>query len=226
MATNLSSWESELLLEIQVEVPDSTIVAAARDACIRFCEETHLYTSTLDAITVEADESDYTLSVPDNSQLISVPKNGVLYKEDGEDNDQYSQLDCISEELTNQDYKYGWKYGEAPNPSEFWVDNQDKQLHLVPIPTDASEDGLLVTVILKPEITTTTIPDFLYDDYMRTITSGALAYLYKMKSMPWYDIDQYAFHEGKFLNACGDAKITKLTGATDIPLKLTIPYFA
>lgn len=226
MATeNLSSWESLLSMTID-KVPSGEAINAARDACIRFCEETHLWTVTLDAIDIVADTQDYDLSIPDTSTLIAVPKDGVYFKEDGEDDDQYANLVCISEEKTNRDENYAWKYDEAPNPAKFWVDNIDKQLHLRPIPTDGSTDGLLVTVILKPIITATTVPDFLYDDYRREIASGALSYLFRMKHQPFFDMTQYAFHEGIFLNACGDAKITKLTGATNVQLSLKIPFFA
>jgi len=227
VATDLTDWSSEILPDIP-NAPSPAIVMAARDACIRFCEQTHLWTLTLDPIDVDEDEPDYTLTIPttDYGKLIGVPKDGVFYKEDEADDDQYRQLTCMSEELTNRDEKHAWKYEEAPSPAKFWVDNIDKKLHLRPIPTEDSEDGLLVTVIVKPIITATTVADFLYDDYRREIGSGALSYLYRMRKMPWYDKEHYSLHEAAFLNACGDAKINKLTGGTNMPLSLKMPFFA
>ncbi len=228
MATDLTDWSSEILPDIP-DIPSPAIENAARDACIRFCEQTHLWTLELADISIVADTRTYTLTIPgaQYGKLVGVPKDGVLFKENGEDDDQYSQLSVISEELTDRDEKHGWKYEEAPNPSEFWVDNIDKsQLHLRPIPTAASTDGLLVTVILKPLLTTTTVSDFLYDDFRREIGYGALSYLYRMRKMPWYDMSHHGLNEGLFLNAIGDAKIKKLTGATNMPLSLKMPFFA
>ena len=224
MATTITAWSADLELEID-DLTTTVVEDSIRDACIRFCEQTHLWTSELTAIDVDADTQDYTLSIPATSTLIGVPDDGVYYKEDGEDDDQYAKLVCISDKITTRNESHAWKYEEGPRPSEFWVDNIDKDLHLRPIPTEDSDEGLLVTVILKPLLTATTVPDFLYDDYRREIASGALANLYKMKHMPWYDPDQFALHETIFMNACGDAKITKLTGATNKQLSFKIPFF-
>jgi len=224
MATTITAWSADLELEID-DLTTTVVEDSIRDACIRFCEQTHLWTSELTAIDVDADTQDYTLSIPVTSTLIGVPDDGVYYKEDGEDDDQYAKLDCISDKITTRNESHAWKYEEGPRPSEFWVDNIDKDLHLRPIPTEASTGGLLVTVILKPILTATTVPAFLYDDYRREIASGALSNLYKMKHMPWYDPQQFALHETIFMNACGDAKITKLTGATNKQLSLKIPFF-
>lgn len=227
MAIDLTEWEIEVSQNIR-GLNVANLEIAVRQACIRFCEQTWLWRHTLAAINVVEDTQDYTLTIPDalSAKLVAVPKDGVSYKEHGESNEQYAPLDCISEELKSEAEGHSWKYEEAPNPSDFWVDNINKKLHLHPIPTAASTSGLLVDVILRPSSACITVPDFLYDDHKETIKKGALSFLYGQKSRDYYDPKEQLRNEADFLNGVNDAKFARITGKTNKPLSFTIPFFA
>ena len=100
------------------------------------------------------------------------------------------------------------------------VDNVDIDLHLWPIPEDESEEGLLVKVILKPESDCSTVPDFLRTDHRSGITEGALAELFGMEAMPWYNEVNETKHRMAFDMYCNNAKWKKVSGKTKRPMRV------
>ena len=234
MATSLKSWETKILPKIP-NVPIPAMYDALRNACRTFCEKTHLWVYTLPYIDVAALTADYTLHIPDgsvgdggidlNAELIGIPDDGVRYRENGEDTDTFQHLTLTSE--TDMDVVSAiWKYETADVPSKFWMDNVDKKLHLYPIPEDLSTDGLEVHVILEPDKTCTTVPDFLYRDYVDEITWGALAELFGAVSTPWYDEALTDKYEERFKSGYNNAKTKKFTGPTNKPITLKLGFFA
>lgn len=223
MATDLTDWGPEINFHI-AGVPEPALQIAVRNAAIKFCEKTHLWTQDLTEIGVEADTQAYALSDPDDAKIIGIQS--AKYKPDAADDDQYVTLDPASEH--QQDY-FGhgnWKYTEATAPSQYWVDNVDKQIHLVPIPDTDSAEGLLVKVILKPDATCTELPDFIYEDWKDAITLGALSDLYARKRTPWYDPNEALLKLKLFIAACNNAKTNKITGATNRPMRVRMVRFA
>lgn len=224
MATDLTDWNADISFHIN-NVPEPAVQLAVRKAAIKFCEKTHLWKQDLSRIDVEEDTQDYTLTDPDNSKIICVPEKGVKYKQDGQDDDQFVSLDPTSETQNDIFDSGNWKYATGPTPSEYWVDNVDKQLHLKPVPTADSSEGLLVTVVLKPSDTCTTVPDFIYDDWKDTILQGSLYELYSRKSAPWYDPNLAVYHDSEFKRMCNNAKFNKITGATNKPMRVRMRNF-
>lgn len=219
MAANLTDWGTEVNAHIP-GVPEPTLQVAVRNAARIFCEKTHIWTQDLDRINVEGDTQDYPLSDPSNARVITVPKGGVKYKQDGEDDDQFITLEAASE-LQNDYFNFGnWKFVDAPTPRKYFVDNVNKQISLIPIPTDDSDEGLLVKVTLKPDDTCTTVPDFIYDDWKDVIRDGALGYLFGIKRASWYDPQEMTYRLGFFLRQCNNAKGRKISGATDRPMRV------
>lgn len=225
MATNLTDWSPELLPSIPL-LPIQGIKLAVRNAAIDFCKETLLWTYTLDRIDVVEDTQDYTLTIPAAQYGRVISLDDVKYKQDGQDDDQFVSLDIISEEQEDLYRSGNWKFSTGPTPSECWMDNVDKTLHLLPIPDTDSDEGLLVRVNLKPIATADTVPDFIYDDYRNVITEGALFYLFMRRNMPWYDPIQGKECEIKFREKCADAKLRKITGPTKKSMMAQMRYFA
>lgn len=223
MATDLTDWSPDILPDIPT-VPIVAIISAVRDAAVEFCEKTHLWKVDLTRISVVADTQDYTLTPPASSALVIV--DNVKYKQNGQDDDQFVTLDPISKEQQNLFQSGNWIFATAPTPSQYWVDNVDKDLHLIPIPEDASTSGLLVHVVLKPSATCTTVPDFLYDDHRKAIASGALSNLYAKKGMSWYDPKEAQVYGAMFANDCNNAAIKRITGATKRPLRVQFRSWA
>lgn len=222
MATDLTDWGPEVNTHIP-GVPKPLLQIAVRNAAILFCEKTHLWTQDLDRIDVVEDTQDYDLSDPSNAEIIGVQS--AKYKQDSQEDTQFVTLDPASEHQNDYFDSGNWKYAESPTPAEFWVDNISKQIHLIPIPTADSDEGLLVKVILKPSATCTTVPDFIYDDWKSVITTGALADLYGRKRTPWYDPEEMATRTLLFKNQYSNAKMRKITGATNRPMRVRMRSF-
>ena len=219
MATLLTAWSPEILTQV-VGVPVPGIKVAVRNAAIKFCEETLLWTLILDRISIVADTKSYDLALPvsQDGQIINI--DNVKYKEDGQADDQFRRLDPISETQRDLIASGSWSFLSSPNPNAYYSDYLNKQLNFYQIPTAASAEGLLVKVNVRPEIDCDDLPDFLYRDYRQQIKHGALSELFGAKAMAWYDIEKGMYHGAMFKDAYADGKQDKITGPTKRPMQV------
>jgi hypothetical protein len=226
MATNISDWYSNIIKSIP-GLPYPALIEAGRKASREFCKQTWLWKNTLDLIDVVADTSAYSLTIPAAlyADLEAIPDDGVRYKQDGEDEDQFANLICTSESELDAAYP-NWRYKTHPAPSMFYVDNVNKNVNLVYTPEDDSTEGLEVSVILKPSRTSTVVPDFLYDDYEEVMDAGIFTRLFNQKSESWYDPVEAGRQKVMFRNGCNDAKIKRFTGKTNKPMNIKMRFFA
>lgn len=152
-----------------------------------FCRFTNCWQQTLADISVVADTADYTLTTTadetDQPPEITIVKK-VLFKQEGDDDDQYAPLDLKSREWLDV-YDSRWKYRTAPTPRMAYYDHLDGKLYLVDTPTEASTDGLSVTVIVMPALTASTIPGFLQNKYFQAMLYGAAATMMRMPNQRW-----------------------------------------
>lgn len=225
MSTALTSWAPEVDPCIP-GLPEPALQRAVRNAAREFCNQTLLWGYALDRISVVADDNDYTLTVPgaQYGEIISI--DDVKYKADGAADDQFRTLDPFSKVSENIYSAGSWPYHEGTEPTAFHVEEDDiTNLILYPIPTVASADGLLVTVNLRPTLAATVVPDFLYNQHLLTIASGALAYLFGTKGMSWHDPQEAQVNMMSFRGAINSAKWRKITGATKRPLRVRMQRF-
>jgi len=220
MATSLTSWAPYILPQI-TGCPFPALERAVRDAAIGFCEETLLWTYDLTRISVVANQANYTLTVPTNvyGEIISI--DDVKYKQNGLDDDQFVTLTPISQNQMDLHENGAWKFLTAATPSNYYIEEDDTAtLYLWKKPTEASTSGLLVRANLRPTDTCTTVQDFLYSTFSRVIADGALADLFAMRAMPWYDVVEAVRREMKFREGVAGARMKKATGATKRPLRV------
>jgi hypothetical protein len=222
MPTVLSDFEREITPFIH-GVPRPSLERAVLDAIQRFCQLTLLYSQELTAITVIADTANYTLSEVSDTKFVRVLS--VKYKEHGADNDEYYDMQEMSDFQWQQCKKGAWKYHEAETPSKFWV-TEAFVLYLYPIPTEGSTSGLLVEVALKPDDAPTTVPDFLLTNWRKEIGRGALAYLFSQVAQPWFNPEAALEFEARFTKDVGRARWDKVTSKGMFQPKIRIPFFA
>lgn len=222
MATKaLTLWWEDVAPDISgLAMP--ALVIAVRNACIKFCAETFLWTQDLTRINVVANTQSYALTAPSNSIIIGV--DDVKYKQNGVDDDQFITLDPVSENQKNLQDSGSWKYRTSTTPSEYFVD-KDRNLLLYRIPTVASTSGLLVKVNLKPDRACTTVDEFLYNDHFDTIGNGAKADLFSRRAMPWFDGQLALVHRALFTNGVNNAKPIKTSGYTKRPMRAQMRDF-
>jgi len=225
MSTNLTKWAPEIASNIS-DIPTPLWRAAIRGAAIEFCELTWMWLYTFDAMNVEANTQVYELTVPADEYGEIISLDNMKYKQDGEDDDQYSTLEPISEIQMDANSSGNWRFITAPSPSAYFGNSNDKtKFALYPIPTDDSDEGLIVRVNLRPTAGCDTLEDFLYTEHRETIAYGALASLFGRKNMPWYDPQEAQQNYLKFRNACDNAKSARLTGPTNSRGPVKMAFF-
>lgn len=214
MTEALSSWETEISVDV-VGYNFPAMERAVREAAIKFCEESELWTDDLDRITVIANQANYTLTVPaalSHGEIIGV--DDAKYKQDDADDNQFITLDPISENQMDLHDSGSWKWRTSTTPSGYYADKTHRTVYLYNIPTAGSTEGLLVRAILKPTKTATVLDDFLYDNHYKAIGDGAKAYLLAQRAQPWFDPQMAGAFAGAFMRAINEAKWDKIQRGT------------
>ena len=222
MAKNITDWLPDVYAEIGGnDCPVSKIETAIMESIRDFCDKTLTWKVNLDRISVVADTQSYALTIA-TSDIISIMS--VKYKQNGLDDDQFVTLTPISEQ-DNDAYKQGgWEFSTSSSPSEFWVDS-GRTLNLWPTPTDASLEGILVKVFIKPLITATEVEDFFYNDHKKVITLGAVSKLLQETNTSWANIEVGLLKGRQYISMCNDAIRIKKTGYTNKPLSVKFRRF-
>jgi hypothetical protein len=70
----------------------------------------------------------------------------------------------------------------------------------------------VVRVALRPTFAAESIPDWLLNDYLETVTHGALATLQAQSSREWFNPAGHTFHHANFYTGIGRAKIWAVRG--------------
>lgn len=189
MATkSISAWRTEV--EYYVKGPDSALVDwAVLEALRDFCYHTGLWRYTLTRISTVADTAEYAFTAleTDGKNVLDAIV-WAKYKATGEDDDQFFDLHLYEfdhEELLRNG---SWEFHESTSPSGIMI-TPAKLFRLYPIPTVASTSGLYIKVQVKPATDATTVPLFLFDDYHKGITHGAVSNLQNMTNKPWTEKD-------------------------------------
>ncbi len=231
MSVQMTQWAQDVYAGI-LGVPEPAVIDGVRNAAREFCKRTLLWTFELDRISVVASQSNYTLSVPSNQYGEIILVDDAKYKQNGQDDDQFVHLDPISEnemdldEWRSNTSRGGWKYQTAATPSKFWLDPDDRTiLYLYRTPTEASTQGLLVRVCLKPTKAAEVVPDFLYYQHYETILAGAFSDLYGRRQMPWFDAQEAGVHGAAFAMRTNNAKTIKWSGLGKKPMRARMRQF-
>jgi hypothetical protein len=212
MASSLSDW----LAGVSERVPGATktdIDSVVRTIVREFCTKTLLYIRQLTAINIVVSVSEYTLSAPTDTAIVSVDHITV--------ND--IPVSPTSMDLLDRS-NLSWRELEASQPDNYMVD-AEKVLMLSQIPTESITGGLVVWAALKPTPTSTVVPTFIYDDWYETILNGSVAMLLRMPNKPWTNLNNAEYFADYYIGEMGDARSKKITGKTKLPLRVQAPPF-
>lgn len=202
---NLTDFRADVDYYCKNASSDTTFVDAQILRVLRdFCKETWIWREVLTAIDVVEDDYDYTLTMPTAdgaSELWFI--DWVKYKEDGNDDDQYSYLRPINieteEVLSSTGLSAGYVYGSGSSPEVFWVDPDDTlQIRPIPDSTAAGTANMLVKVILMPTLAAVKVPDYIYNDWLEVIAWGAAARIMTMAAKKWYNPELSEYYNSKY----------------------------
>lgn len=217
MSVNITEWVPDVFIEMgDTHCPPSKITQAIVFSIRKFCTKTLIWRKDLDRISIIDNIQEYSLSSTDGD-IISIAS--VLYKQNALTDDQFKKLVPTSKAFEDENSSGSWNYQTSTIPNKFYIEN-DKKICLLPIPTEASTSGLLVSVYLQPLITATTVEDFFYNDHQETITLGAVSKLLLEERVPWTNIEAGLRKKINFMNQCNNTLGVRTTGYTNKPLRL------
>jgi len=173
---------------------NATFITAQTLRTVRdFCKETWMYRETLADINVVENDDDYTLTAITtncDSPVIHAIE-WVKFKEDGAADSTFTFLEPWN--LETEERKGGaatsaYMEQTADRPEVYWMEPND-ELFIKPIPnsTAAGTGNMRVKAIQCPDLDATTVPTFLYDDWVECIAQGVAGRVLQMASYKWYN---------------------------------------
>lgn len=188
MSRNLSDFARHVALEVP-GCPAPLVDNAVLKIAIDFCEKTHYWRQEHQPITVTKTVKQYRLSVPKDATIETVLEPLSF---DGQ------EVVLTTTDKLNKD-DIGWRKSTG-FPKNAYI-TLPWAINLVPIPTDSVINGLNLEIILKPTFDSATLPNFLYDEFLEKIASGAKALLMRMPNKEWTDVKTSATYETLYREA-------------------------
>ncbi len=224
---DIVDWRPDVRKYIKMpNANESLIDDEVRQACRDFLRETALWKYNLDRISVVADQAEYDFTDIDTDGInVFSALATAKYKEDGQDDDQFYDLTLETRETINKKYLDAWEFETNETPSDIYV-TKEKKFRLYPIPTLASDEGLLLHVIVKPSNDATKVPLFVWEDHMRTISIGAASMLMGQTNRPWSDKKLSDRYWVQYTAKRDEAAFTKWDGRTKKSLRVNPRFWA
>lgn len=178
------------------DCPQVIVEDAIRNAAIEFCEESYIWKQDLSAISTVSGTNEYTITLPTGTSLVNI------------DSCWFSNRFLIpkaSDELARLFRLSDWRTAEG-DPVYYLRDTPDKII-VVPTPQTASSDAIKIRGVLAPSRTSTTVEDFIYNEYLEVIAAGARARLYAIPGQPFSDMTLAMLNRRDFAAGISKAKI-------------------
>lgn len=180
----LSEFVGRLLPEVP-GCPRHTLIEAARDAVIAFCERTNILKLEHAPITTVASTASYAFVPSAGTEVHDVLQ--AWY-----DGNEIFPIDTDQIENIYTDWM-----NESGTP-KYFTRLDKRNIRLVPNPDAAVTNGLTMLVTLKPAIDATTIDDTVYEEYRDTIEAHAKGKLMAMPGKTWTNIKLASAYIAKF----------------------------
>ena len=143
-------------------VPYGVVIQKLVEAAIEFCEETEYWRYSPNDIDAVADQINYTITIPSDSQISTIvdpiyhSKHKVFGKEKR----------WLDENILDIDAGIDWTTDTDDYAKYFLIETSDlTTIRLIPYPNTSATGALQLTVILKPTRDATTLPDFFYNEF-------------------------------------------------------------
>lgn len=176
------------------EVPGASefgAVIAIRASCIEFCEKSFILTRDHDPISVIKNVIDYDFEPPTGYLVIKVMKAWMNNR----------PIDPLAPDVVKDPAVYNQlfsNYQAQPSTPQYYLQKQERQISLWPMPDQNYTNSLTMRVALKPTRASTTVDDVLFEDYAEAIASGALSRLMMSAGKAYTNPEMAAVHKGLF----------------------------
>ena len=170
---------------------DFGAVIAIRSACIEFCEKSLVYTRDHDPVSVIQNVIDYDLEPPAGYLVVKVMRAWFNNR----------PLEPLAPDVVRDPGVYNQlfsTYSAAPSQPQYFLQKEERQVSLWPLPDQNYANSLTMRVALKPTRASTTIDDVIFEDYAETIASGALYRLMSSVGKSYTNVEMAGIHKGLF----------------------------
>jgi hypothetical protein len=165
------SKSNDLFLDyIMPHVPGCVVDIAKHElvnTLIDFCERTLILQRDLDPTTVVENQIDYDLDAPTGYKVCKIMKAWYLNNE----------ISATAPDMVSAPQVYNQTMTDAPVQSGVpgaYVQKDDATFSLYPVPAETVANAITMRAALKPIRSSTTIEDFIFEDYAEVIAKGTL----------------------------------------------------
>ena len=187
--------------------PEPIAFDANRQAAIEFCERTRIWRDTDQFM---ADEFGY----------IMAPAQSVIHQIEEARFDGH-RLTAVSVQDLNERYPdYDWTTQSGDQPKYI------TQIHPNTVKIVPAWDGMItMTIQLKPSNDAQELPDFIFDQYARTIADGALAEVLMIPGQPYTNPQGGAMYSQRFQQRLDSLQVQGLKGQQRAPIHTKASFF-
>jgi hypothetical protein len=170
-----------------------------RNACIDFCKRSMVLQRDHDPITVVKGLIDYDFEPPTGYLVVKVMKAWIETRE----------LEPVAPDYIQDPVFYNPSFSGAIKkeaPPMIYVQKDERSVSVYPFPDKTIPLGLTMRVALKPTITSTTVEDFILQDYAEVIASGTLFRLLASPNKPYTEPQLSLAHNQMFMSGINLAR--------------------
>lgn len=178
--------------------PSQLIINETLLKAIDFCTKTHAWTETQDATPLIDSVSDYDVDVPPGARLVTVKS----VKIDGR------KLDPVTEAWL-ESYEQSYATARAVAPVQYNAPFQRDIITVYPTPSSPTQ-SIVITGVYTPTITSTTIPDFIVNEYLEAFSAGVKSALMLKAGQQWSNPQQGVMYARDYEIGRNNARIEVL----------------
>lgn len=163
---------------------DPLIEMYLRETAIDFCEQTHLWTRLAEEFAFKGDGRIVLASIDEDQETLEAVIPGVFA------NYRVLGVPPINMPASMNAFAGLSFAGESEGAPQFiyQLPEEENTVAVWPIP-DKQYSNIVFTIILKPSINSTVLPDFLVNHYRDAMVEGTLSRLLQVNGQPFYSPD-------------------------------------
>lgn len=194
--------------------PEIAATQAIRDAVINFCELSLSHQADHDPVTAIARTADYDLETPvTGTRIVKIMK--AWFK--GQELQPAGPDQIVEPSLYNQ--RIGGYTTSYSQPRAF-TQKDANTFSLLPIPDQTLASAITMRVALAPLRTSTQCEDFLFEQWVEPIASGAVAKLQLSSGKPYSNPQAAAINQARFMQGVNAARQKANRGYTRASLSV------
>jgi hypothetical protein len=186
--------------------PQTMVKAKILEAITELCKRAPIWEYEHADIDSVEDQRDYALVPPSNALVADILD--ISFNEE--------PLSPVSVQGLKGLYA-NWRT-ETGDPL-YYLRLDDSELSIVPAP-DTADLVIELFVSLKPTPDTTTVENFIFNEYYNVIAAGAKFYLMSMPNQKWSNPSMASHYLGVFNSGIGAAVVKKAGGSVGAPIRV------